>query len=48
MTQKFTDILTYVLSFALAAGVSAFAAIKVIELDGMENPPANLGLNFPP
>ncbi len=48
MAEKFTDILTYVLSVALAAGVITFAAYKVIKLNGMENPPANLGLNFPP
>lgn len=48
MAEKFSDVLTYLLSLALAAGVIAFAAYKVITLNGMENPPANLGLNFPP
>lgn len=47
MPEKFTDILTYALSLALAASVIAFAAYKVVKLNGMENPPANLGLNFP-
>lgn len=47
MAEKFTDIITYVLSLALAAGVIAFAAYKVVALNGMENQPANLGLNFP-
>lgn len=47
MADKFTDIITYVLSLTLAAGVIAFAAYKVVTLNGMENPPANLGLNFP-
>lgn len=47
MPEKFTDLLTYGLSLALAAGVIAFAAYKVVALNGMENPPANLGLNFP-
>ena len=47
MADKFTDIITYVLSLSLAAGVIAFAAYKVVVLNGMENPPANLGLNFP-
>ena len=47
MAEKFTDIITYVLSLALAAGVIAFAAYKVVALNGMDNPPANLGLNFP-
>lgn len=48
MAEKLTDILSYVLSVALAAGVITFAAYKVITLNGMENPPANMGLNFPP
>lgn len=47
MPEKFTDLLTYGLSLALAAGVIAFAAYKVVALNGMEDPPANLGLNFP-
>lgn len=47
MPEKFTDILTYALSLALAAAVIAFAGYKVVQLNGMENPPANLGLNFP-
>lgn len=47
MAEKFTDIITYVLSLALAGGVIAFAAYKVVALNGMDNPPANLGLNFP-
>ena len=47
MADKFADIITYVLSLTLAAGVIAFAAYKVAALNGMENPPANLGLNFP-
>jgi hypothetical protein len=48
MPERFTDALTYVLSVALAAGVIAFASYKVIRLNGMEDPPANMGLNFPP
>ena len=47
MAEKFTDIITYVLSLTLAGGVIAFAAYKVVALNGMDNPPANLGLNFP-
>lgn len=47
MPDKFTDVITYVLSFTFAAAVIAFAAYKVVALNGMENPPANLGLNFP-
>lgn len=45
---KLSDILTYVLSVALAVGSVAFASYKVIALNRMENPPVNLGLNFPP
>ena len=48
MPEKVTDTLTYVLSVALAAAVIAFAAYKVIKLNAMDDPPANLGLNFPP
>jgi hypothetical protein len=48
MPEKLTDWLTYALSVALAAGVIAFAAYKVIKLNAMEDPPANMGLNFPP
>lgn len=48
MAEKLSDILTYALSLALAGTVLAFAAYKVVALNGMENPPANLGLNFPP
>lgn len=47
IADKFTDLVTYGLSIAFAAGVIAFAAYKVAALDAMENPPANLGLNFP-
>lgn len=47
MAEKFTDIITYGLSLSFAAAVIAFAAYKVVALNGMENPPANLGLNFP-
>lgn len=47
MADKFTDVVTYALSLALAAGVIAFAAYKVVALNGMEDPPANMGLNFP-
>ncbi|WP_395688457.1 hypothetical protein [Aestuariivirga sp.] len=48
MADKLTDILTYVLSAALAISVIAFAAYKIVVLNRMEDPPANLGLNFPP
>ncbi|MFN4141001.1 hypothetical protein [Aestuariivirga sp.] len=48
MAGRFSDVLTYALSVALALGVAAFAAYKVDKLSRMENPPANMGLNFPP
>ena len=48
MPERLTDALTYVLSVALAAGVMAFAAYKVMKLNAMEDPPATMGLNFPP
>ncbi|MCX7350969.1 MAG: hypothetical protein NTZ54_16120 [Alphaproteobacteria bacterium] len=48
MPDKLADTVTYVLSLSLAAGVIAFAAYKVNVLNSMENPPVNLGLNFPP
>lgn len=47
MAYKFADIVTYVLSLTFAGAVLAFAAYKVVALNGMEDPPANLGLNFP-
>jgi len=48
MPERLSDILTYVLSTALALAVLVFAVSKIITLYGMENPPANMGLNFPP
>ena len=47
MPEKFTDTLSYALSVALAAAVLAFAAWKVVTLYGLENPPPDMGLNFP-
>jgi hypothetical protein len=47
MPERFTDTLTYLLSVAFAAGVIVFASYKVIKLNGMEDPPPNMGLNFP-
>lgn len=48
MPERLSDAITYALSVALAAVVIAFAAYKVIKLNGMEDPPANMGLSFPP
>jgi hypothetical protein len=41
-------VLTYAFAVALAISCLIFASYKVIVLNGMENPPANMGLNFPP
>ena len=48
MTSRMTDALTYALAVGLAAACIAFAGYKVIKLRSMENPPADMGLNFPP
>ncbi len=45
---KVTDALTYFFAVSLAASCIAFAGYKVIKLRGMEDPPADMGLNFPP
>ena len=47
-SSKFADLLTYALAICLAAGCFAFASYKVIMLRGMDDPPPDLGLNFPP
>jgi hypothetical protein len=47
-SSRLSDTVTYVISVALAAGCIIFAGYKVIALQRMENPPADLGLNFPP
>lgn len=47
-SPKAGDVVTYMLAVALAAGSIGFAGYKVIKLRGMEDPPADLGLNFPP
>ena len=46
--SRWPDILANVLSFALAASCTVFAGYMIIRLNGMENPPADMGLNFPP
>jgi hypothetical protein len=45
---KLTDLLTTALAVGLAAVCVAFAGYKVVKLRNMENPPADMGLNFPP
>lgn len=45
--SKATDVLTYILAVGLAASCIAFAGYKVIILRQMENPPPDMGLNFP-
>lgn len=47
-STKVTDALTYLFAVSLAATCIAFAGYKVLKLHGMENPPADMGLNFPP
>lgn len=46
--SRLTDILTHVASVCLAVVCLVFAGYKVIKLRQMENPPADMGLNFPP
>ncbi len=48
MTPKVADALTYALAVCLAAGCIVFASYKVLKLRAMDNPPADMGLNFPP
>lgn len=48
MTSRMTDALSYALALGLALGCLSFAGYKVIMLRSMENPPADMGLNFPP
>ena len=36
------------MGFVLAGGCSFFAGYMILRLQGMENPPADMGLNFPP
>lgn len=48
MTPRLTDALTYMLAVSLAAACIVFAGYKVLKLRSMDNPPADLGLNFPP
>ncbi len=52
MTRRFkpsiSDIIFGALSLALAAACIFFAGYMVIRLQNMEDPPADMGLNFPP
>lgn len=41
------DLAITVISFGLAAACLGFAGYKIMQLQKMENPPADLGLNFP-
>ena len=45
---KLQDFAANVLAFVLAAGCSFFAGYMILRLQGMENPPADMGTNFPP
>ena len=44
---KFADLAMNLLSFALAGSCSFFAGYMILRLQGMDNPPADLGLYFP-
>jgi hypothetical protein len=45
--SKITDAATQILAVGLAVGCVVFAGYKVVKLGNMEDPPADLGLNFP-
>ena len=47
-TSRVTDLITQLAALCLALICLAFAGYKVMKLNGMENPPADMGLNFPP
>ena len=44
---KHNDNFAYAFAVGLALGCLGFASYKVVTLRAMENPPADLGLNFP-
>ena len=46
--QKLPDLAVNVLAFILAGSCSYFAGHMILRLQGMENPPPDMGLNFPP
>lgn len=46
-TSRLTDLLTQALALSLAAACLILAGYKVLSLHNMENPPADMGLNFP-
>jgi len=48
MKRKFSDILTTLLALVFAGSCAAFAGYKIFILQGLENPPADMGLNFSP
>ena len=45
---KLPDIAVNALAFLLAGSCSYFAGYMILRLQHMENPPADMGLNFPP
>ena len=45
---KLQDLAINALAFVLAGGCSFFAGYMILRLQGMENPPADMGTNFPP
>lgn len=42
-----SDLFTQMAALALAVTCAVFAGYKVMKLNGIENPPADMGLNFP-
>ena len=46
--SRLADLAVNALFIAVAGACGIFAGYMVIRLNGMENPPANMGLNFPP
>lgn len=46
--SRLSDYAVNALAFVLAGSCSFFAGYMILRLQGMENPPADMGLNFPP
>lgn len=48
MKRKVSDVLTTLLALVFAGSCASFAGYKIFILQGLENPAADMGLNFPP
>jgi hypothetical protein len=46
-SHRLSDLITQIILLCVAIACAVFAGYKVIKLSGMENPPADMGLNFP-